>query len=111
MIAPYKGFVKTPYQVSCYNEPVKINKGETRMRIYPTRIKNMRIDNNKTQAEIAEILGTSKNQVGKYERGEQDMNINHLVSLCSYYHVSADYILGLPEGLPYGHSRTRSQSK
>lgn len=81
------------------------------MRIYPTRIKNMRIDNNKTQAEIAEILGTSKNQVGKYERGEQDMNINHLVSLCSYYHVSADYILGLPEGLPYRHSRTRSQSK
>lgn len=76
------------------------------MKIYQTRIKNMRIDSDKTQAEIAEILGTSKNQVGKYERGEQDMNINHLITLCLYYHVSADYILGLPTGLPYGHSKT-----
>ncbi len=77
---------------------------------YTTKIKNLRIDHDKTQADIAKILGTTKNQVGKYERGEQDMNIRHLVTLCQYYGVSADYILGLPEGLPYGLSKTRKQA-
>lgn len=77
------------------------------MEIYQQRIRGLREDKDMTQAEIAQILGTTKNQVGKYERGEQDMNIRHIITLCKYYHVSADYILGLPAGLPYGHSKTQ----
>ena len=76
---------------------------------YVQRIRDLRIDHDKSQAQIAVILGTSKNQVGKYERGEQDMPIKHLLTLCEYYSVSADYILGLPEGLPYGLSKTRQR--
>lgn len=76
---------------------------------YPQKIRDLREDHDMTQAQIAMILGTNKNQVGKYERGEQDMNIKHLVKLCMYYKVSADFILGLPEGLPYGHSKTRKR--
>lgn len=74
---------------------------------YPQKLRDLREDHDLTQAQIAKILQTSKNQVGKYERGEQDMNIRHLVTLCTYYGVSADYILGLPRGLPYGLSKTR----
>ena len=74
---------------------------------YAQRIRDLRIDHDKSQAQIAVILGTSKNQVGKYERGEQEMPIKHLLTLCNYYHVSADYILGLPKGLPYGFSKTK----
>ena len=74
---------------------------------YVHRIRDLRIDHEKTQAQIAEVLGTSKNQVGKYERGEQDMPIKHLLTLCNYYQVSADYILGLPQDLPYGLSQTK----
>lgn len=77
------------------------------MEIYQQRIRGLREDKDMTQAEVAQILGTTKNQVGKYERGEQDMNIRHIITLCKYYHVSADYILGLPAGLPYGHSKTK----
>ena len=74
---------------------------------YAQRIRELRIDHDKSQAQIALILGTSKNQVGKYERGEQEMPIKHLLTLCEYYKVSADYILGLPNHLPYGLSKTR----
>ena len=77
------------------------------MEIYQQRIRGLRGDKDMTQAEVAQILGTTKNQVRKYERGEQDMNIRHIITLCKYYHVSADYILGLPAGLPYGHSKTQ----
>lgn len=74
---------------------------------YAQRIRDLRIDHDKSQAQIAAVLGTTKNQVGKYERGEQEMPIKHLLTLCNYYEVSADYILGLPKGLPYGLSKTK----
>lgn len=74
---------------------------------YAQKLRDLREDHDKSQAQIAEILGTTKNQVGKYERGEQEMPIKHLITLCSYYHVSADYILGLPDDLPYGLSKTK----
>ena len=74
---------------------------------YAQRLRDLRIDHDLTQAKLASILSTSKNQVGKYERGEQEMPIKHLLTLCEYYGVSADYVLGLPKGLPYGLSKTK----
>ena len=65
---------------------------------YNLIIHNLRIDHDKTQEQIAVILNTSRGQIGRYERGEQEMPIHHLITLCQYYHVSADYILGLPNG-------------
>lgn len=76
---------------------------------YVQKIRDLRNDHDLSQLEVAQVLGTTKNQVGKYERGEQEMPIRHLLTLCEYYNVSADYILGLPEGLPYGHSKTRTK--
>ena len=77
------------------------------MRDYAQRIRDLRIDHDKSQAQIAVILGTTKNQVGKYERGEQEMPIKHLITLCDYYQVSADYILNLPKDRPYSLSKTK----
>jgi len=78
---------------------------------YAQKMRDLRIDHDLSQMQIALILGTTKNQVGKYERGEQEMPIKHLLTLCKYYKVSADYVLGLPEGLPYGLSKTRKSGK
>lgn len=74
---------------------------------YAQKIRGLREDRDLTQAQIAELLKTTKNQIGKYERGEQEMPIKHLFTLAIFYNVSADFILGLPEGLPYGHSKTK----
>ncbi len=70
-------------------------------------IRDLRIDHDKTQREIAEFLGTSQSYYAKYEIGHIPMPIERLKKLCTYYHVSADYVLGLPKNLPYGHSKTR----
>ncbi len=74
---------------------------------FPQTIKSLREDADMTQAQIATLLGTTKNQIGKYERQEQEMPIRHIITLCNYFNVSADFILGLPEGRPYGKSITR----
>lgn len=71
-----------------------------------TRIKDLREDNDKTQKEIAQLLETTQPQYSRYEAGERELPMHHLVTLCKYYNVSADYILGLPRNLPYGHSKT-----
>lgn len=80
------------------------------MMYYSQKMRDLRTDHDLSQLQVAQILGTTKNQVGKYERGEQEMPIKHLLTLCDYYKVSADYILGLPEGLPYGLSKTKKMT-
>lgn len=57
-------------------------------------IRDLREDNDKTQQEIAEFLGTSQTMYARYERGANELPIHHLIKLCDYYNVSADYILG-----------------
>lgn len=61
---------------------------------YIQRMRNLREDNDKTQQEIADVLGTSQTMYARYERGANEMPIRHLITLCNYYHVSADYMLG-----------------
>ncbi|MBE6978717.1 MAG: helix-turn-helix transcriptional regulator [Ruminococcaceae bacterium] len=74
---------------------------------YHEILKNLRIDHDKSQKEIAELLQTTQTYYSKYELGKHPLPIHHLITLCQYYGVSADYILGLPKGLPYGLSKTK----
>ena len=64
---------------------------------YIKRIRDLREDHDKTQQEIANLLGTSQTMYARYERGANEMPIRHLIILCKYYGVSADYILGLSD--------------
>ncbi len=64
---------------------------------YIKRIRDLREDNDKTQQEIADILGTSQTMYARYERGANELPIHHLIKLCELYNVSADYILGLSD--------------
>lgn len=62
---------------------------------YIQRMRDLREDHDKTQQEIADILGTSQTMYARYERGANELPIRHLIKLCEYYHVSADYFLCL----------------
>ena len=64
-----------------------------RMRTFIEKIRGLREDNDLTQTQIAEVLGTSQTMYARYERGANEMPIRHLVTLCKYYNVSADYLL------------------
>ena len=59
------------------------------------RVRDLREDHDKTQQEIADVLGTSQTMYARYERGANELPLRHLVTLCRYYQVSADYILGI----------------
>ena len=63
--------------------------------IYVKRMRDLREDLDKTQREIADVLGTSQTMYARYERGANELPIRHLIMLCKYYKVSADYLLGL----------------
>ena len=77
------------------------------MQTYQIRLRQLREDHDKTQEEIAHYLGINQTVYSRYETGKNDMKPFHLIALCEYYQVSADYLLGLPSGLPYGLSKTK----
>ena len=62
---------------------------------YVRILRDLREDADKTQTQIAEVLGTSQTMYARYERGAHELPIHHLIKLCELYHVSSDYFLGL----------------
>lgn len=67
------------------------------MEYYIEYLRALREDRDLTQTQIAEILGTSQTMYARYERGANEMPVRHLITLCKYYKVSADTVLGLKE--------------
>ena len=61
---------------------------------YIKRIRDLREDSDRTQQQVADILGTSQTMYARYERGANELPIHHLLTLCDLYGVTADYILG-----------------
>ena len=62
---------------------------------YVRILRDLREDADKTQTQIAEVLGTSQTMYARYERGANELPIHHLITLSKYYGVSTDYLLGL----------------
>ena len=62
--------------------------------IMKLRIKDLREDNDLTQAQIAKILMCDQSLYSKYERGEREIPLRLLVILAEYYNVSLDYLVG-----------------
>ena len=58
------------------------------------RIRDLREDADKTQTEIADVLGTTPQYYGKYEKGEREIPLMRAIELADYYHVSLDYLAG-----------------
>ncbi|MBQ8506576.1 MAG: helix-turn-helix transcriptional regulator [Clostridia bacterium] len=65
------------------------------MKEYWDILRELREDNDLKQATIAKILNTTQQVYSRYENGINEMPIRHLKTLCQYYNVSADYVLGL----------------
>ena len=57
------------------------------------KLRGLREDNDLTQSQIAQVLGTSQTMYARYERGANEMPLHHLITLCRFYNVSADYLL------------------
>ena len=64
------------------------------MRSLQEKLRGLREDNDLTQSQVAQFLGTSQTMYARYERGANELPIRHLITLCRFYNVSADFFLG-----------------
>ena len=55
------------------------------MKTYIIRMRELREDHDKTQAEIAAFLGTTQQVYSRYEKGENEIPVRHIISLCKYF--------------------------
>lgn len=62
---------------------------------YRERLKNIREDRDLTQAQIGKLLNKSQQGYNHIEAGRAELKIDDLVTLCRFYNLSADYIIGL----------------
>jgi len=63
--------------------------------VFFQRLEDLRIDADKTQREIAEVLNCKREVYRRYEKGIHELPVWALIRLAQYYGVSTDYILGL----------------
>ena len=66
---------------------------------YRTRIRYVREDRDYTQAQIGKILQKSQQGYNHIEAGRAELKIDDLISLCRFYNLSADYMIGLTDSL------------
>ncbi|MBQ7874550.1 MAG: helix-turn-helix transcriptional regulator [Oscillospiraceae bacterium] len=67
------------------------------MKEYQDILKELREDRDLKQSDIAEILGTTQQVYSRYENKVNEIPVRHIITLCRFYNVSADYVLGLKE--------------
>ncbi len=65
--------------------------------MYFRRIEDLRIDADKTQEQIAQVLGCKREVYRRYEKGIHEIPVWALIRLSRYYGKSTDYILGLTD--------------
>jgi len=58
------------------------------------KLKNIREDAEKSQSEIAKIIGTSQSYYAQYENGKRTIPFDRMIVLAKYYNVSLDYFAG-----------------
>ena len=62
---------------------------------YRTRIRNIREDRDLTQAEVGKLIQKTQQGYNHIETGRAELKIEDLVTLCKFYNVSADYLIGI----------------
>ena len=58
------------------------------------RIKNLRVDHDLKQIELANYLGVSQNTYSDYELGKINVPVEVFIKLADYYDVTIDYLVG-----------------
>lgn len=64
---------------------------------YTKRLYDLRIDNDLKQEDVAKVLKITTQAYGMYENKKRSLPIESLVTLCKFYGVTSDYILGLSD--------------
>ena len=69
---------------------VSVKSGEYQGHAY----KNLVLYTLSKSKEVAEIIGTTQQQINKYENEQQEMTLQRAIKLAELYKVSLDYLAG-----------------
>ncbi len=64
---------------------------------YRKRIRDVREDRDLTQEQIGRIINKSQQGYNHIEAGRAELKIDDLITLCRFYNLSADYLVGLTD--------------
>lgn len=64
------------------------------MATFTERLRELRIQNNYSQQDLADKMGVTKQTISQYERGVRKPDMDTLTALCDIFNVSSDYLMG-----------------
>jgi len=62
-----------------------------------SRLLEIRKQRGLSQRQIAELLEMQQQQYCRYENGQNEIPVRHVITLCRFYGISADWLLGLKD--------------
>lgn len=65
--------------------------------MYWPHIENLRIDNDLTQQQVADLLHCKREVYRRYEKGIRELPLSYAIILADFYKVSLDYLVGRSE--------------
>ena len=68
------------------------------MKDFGAKLKELRIEKGLTCQAVASAIGLTKNAITNYESGIREPSLSTLKSICDFFDVSADYLIGRSDG-------------
>lgn len=62
---------------------------------FASRLRQLRLDKNLRQEQVAKLIGVNKSAISTYENNTRQPSFDILVRLATLYRVSTDYLLGM----------------
>lgn len=62
---------------------------------FASRLRQLRLDKNLLQEQVAKLIGVNKSAISTYENNTRQPSFDILVRLATLYRVSTDYLLGM----------------
>ncbi len=61
------------------------------------KIKNLREDRDLTQSQLGKLVNMTQRKISYIENSKYEPSIDDICAFCRFFHVSADFLLGLTE--------------
>ena len=61
------------------------------------RLSQIRKQNHLSQAKVAEVMQIPQQQYCRYENGQNEIPVRYVITLCKFYNISSDWLLGLTD--------------
>ena len=70
-------------------------------RSFGEKIRSLREESGINQTELGMALNMTQRKISYIETGKYEPSISDIVSFCTFFKVSSDYLLAIPQGYKY----------